>query len=70
MRIELCPETGICSILKEDGKRVDLMPDEVAQIKEASGDSGKISVVLASVDTSFAGSLSSEELSQISTEVK
>ena len=70
MRIELCPETGICSILKEDGKRVDLMPDEVAQIKEASGDSGKISVVLASVDTSFSGSLSSEELFQISTEVK
>ncbi len=70
MRIELCPETGICSILKEDGKRVDLMPDEVAQIKEASGDSEKIRVVLANIDNGFAGSLSLEELSQISSEVK
>ena len=70
MRIELCPETGICSIVNEDGKKVDLMPDEVDQIKEASGDPGKIRVVLAGIDNGFAGSLSLEELVQISSEVK
>ena len=70
MRIELCPETGICSIMKEDGKRVDLISDEVNQIKEASGDSGKIRIVLASIDNGFAKSLSLEELAQISSEVK
>lgn len=70
MRIELCPETGICSIMKEDGKRVDLISDEVNQIKEASGDSGKIRIVLASIDNGFAESLSLEELARISSEVK
>lgn len=70
MRIELCPETGICSIMKDDGKRVDLIPDEVSQLKEASGDGGKIKGVLAGIDNGFAESLSSEEAAQIASELK
>ena len=27
LNIQLCPETGICSIIKENGKKVDLIPD-------------------------------------------
>ena len=32
LNIQLCPETGICSLIKADGKKVDLMPDEVAAV--------------------------------------
>ena len=38
-KVELCPETGICSIIK-GGNKVDLMPDEVETVR-GSGDKGE-----------------------------
>jgi len=69
LTIEQCPETGICSILTEDGKRIDLMPDEAAQLRDAA-DAGAIKTVLADVDKTFAESLAGDELDQLSTDVK
>ncbi len=69
LNIQLCPETGICSIIKEDGKKVDLMPDEVAQLRDA-GDADKVKKVLADIDGSFADALDAEETGQIASELK
>ena len=66
LQIELCPETGICSLIREDGSKTDLMPDEVKQIAAAAKDTGAITAVIAAVDTDFAGKLSAAELGQIS----
>ena len=65
MKIEQCPETGICSMIKDDGSKVDLISEEVNQIKAASGDKGKIKDVLATIDSGFAESLSADEISRI-----
>lgn len=66
LQIELCPETGICSLVREDGTKTDLMPDEVKQIAAAATDPGAITAVIAAVDTDFAGKLSAAEIGQIS----
>ena len=68
--IHLCPETAICSIVKEDGKKIDLMPDEVEQLRQASGDCQKQKEILGNVDASFSGDLATEELDQLSQEIK
>lgn len=65
LNIEMCPETGICSIVKEGGKKVDMMPGEVAALREAAGDAEKIKDVLSTVDASFANELDAEDLEQI-----
>lgn len=70
LTIEHCPETGICSVIKADGKRVDLMPDEVGQLRDASGDTDAVKTVLAGVDGAFADSLVVDELEQLSRGVK
>ena len=70
INIELCPETGICSVFKEDGTKIDMMPGEVQQIKDAAGDSDKIKEVLAQVDSSFSSTMETEELNQLSDELK
>ncbi len=69
MRIEQCPETGICSIMKDDGRKVDLISAETSLITGASGDEGKIRDVLAAIDSGFAESLSSEEIAQIASKL-
>lgn len=68
--IHLCPETGICSVFKEDGSKVDMMPGEVDQLREAGGDQEQIKSVLKSIDASFGSGLGSEELEQLSDELK
>jgi len=70
LRIELCPETGICSIIKDNGTKVDMMPGEVADLKGASGDLERSKTILAEIDASFSASLDSQELTQISEEIK
>jgi hypothetical protein len=70
LKIELCPETGICSIIKADGKKIDLMPDEVSQLRDASGAPEQIKQVLAEVDPSFADALDSAELDQVGGKLK
>ena len=70
INIELCPETGICSVFKGDGTKIDMMPGEVQQVKEAAGDAEKIKAVLAQVDSTFSSSMENEELSQLSDELQ
>jgi hypothetical protein len=69
LNIEVCPETGICSIIKGDGSKIDLMPDEVSRVREATGNAGAIQKALAEIDSSFAESLDSKELAQVSKEL-
>lgn len=64
LTIELCPETGICSILKPDG-RADLMPGEVDDIRDATGDVHQVRQVISQVDKDFAAGLGHAELQQI-----
>ena len=70
LNIQVCPETGICSIIRGDGKKVDLMPDEVSQLKESSGNPEAIRQALAQVDSGFTESLGAQEIDQISAELK
>ena len=70
LTVERCPETGICSIVKDDGNKIDLLPAEASQLNEAHGDAGAIRKVLAAVDPGFADSLDAEELAQLSAEMK
>ena len=70
LNIELCPETGICSIIKEDGKKIDLMPNEVAELREVSGNADEIKKAIAEVDDAFAEELDPDEISQIADRLK
>jgi len=70
LNIELCPETGICSIIKEDGKKVDLMPDEVAELRDAAGNADGIKQAISEADDAFANGLDPEEIAQISGKLK
>ncbi len=70
LNVELCPETGICSIMKKDGTKVDLMPDEVTELRVALSNPDTAKQVLAQVDASFAASLAPDELKQLATRLK
>jgi len=69
LNIQLCPETGICSIIKKDGKKIDLMPFEVDQVKNAAGNPDAIKNVLNEIDPNFVNELDSEEIGQVSKEL-
>jgi hypothetical protein len=68
LNIELCPETGICSIVKGDGTKIDLMPDEVAGIRNIT-DPEAVKKALGEVDEAFAKSLDAKEIAQLSKEL-
>lgn len=70
LNIQLCPETGICSILKPDGSKVDLMPGEVEDLRKAAGKSDAILKVIEEIDSGFAATLNVDELKQVSSEIK
>ncbi len=65
LNIEVCPETGICSIVKGDGTKIDLMPDEVAGIRTLT-DPEAVKQAIGEVDAAFAKSLDATELAQLS----
>jgi hypothetical protein len=65
LNIELCPETGICSIIKSDGQKVDLMPDELGEVRNAAGRTDAIQQAISEVDDGFAATLTAEELQQL-----
>ncbi len=69
LKIENCPETGICSIVKNDGTKIDLMPNEADDVRSASNDVDKIKNIIADVDPSFLEKLDKSELEQITAEV-
>jgi hypothetical protein len=70
LNVQLCPETGICSIVKPDGKKIDLMPDEVNSLRDVSGDQLAIKRQLADIDSAFADGLDPEQLEQVSARLK
>ncbi len=70
LKIELCPETGICSIIKVDGSKIDLMPDEVGDIRKIKTDPKALQQALGEVDSAFAQSLDAKELAQLSKDLK
>ena len=70
LNIELCPETGICSIIKNDGTKVDLMPDEVKSLRVALTDPNAAREVIAEADAGFAASLAADELQQLAARLK
>ena len=70
LNVQLCPETGICSIFKADGKKVDLMPYEVTAVRKAAGNPDVIKQALAEIDPGFADTLSADEISQLSDSLK
>lgn len=70
LNIQLCPETGICSVIKENKTKIDMIPGEVAQLRQASGDTEKTKAILAQIDAAFSESLDTEELRQLSDEIK
>ena len=65
LQIERCPETGICSIVRADNTKVDLMPDEVAAITAAAGQAEAVRAIVGGSDEAFAAKLSPAELAQI-----
>ncbi len=69
LKIENCPETGICSIVKNDGTKIDLMPNEADDVRSASNDVDKIKNIIADVDPSFLETLDKSELEQIKSQV-
>jgi hypothetical protein len=63
--IERCPETGICSLVRPDHTKVDLMPDEVAAIAAAAAKPDAVRAVVDGADASFAARLSPADLAEI-----
>jgi len=70
LNIQLCPETGICSIIRKNGTKVDLMPDEVKNLREASNNPIAARQVIADADADFAKSLESDEINQLAAQLK
>lgn len=70
LHIELCPETGICSLFKKDGTKVDLMPGEVSALRAVLTDSDSVRKIISEADTDFATALTPGELSQLAVELK
>lgn len=70
LNIQLCPETGICSIIKKNGTKVDLMPDEVKNLREVLDNPDSARRVIAEADASFAKSLAPGELEQLAVGLK
>ena len=68
--IHLCPETGICSVIKEDGSKIDMLATEVDQLRQIAGDGEKAKAIIAGVDRTFSENLDDEELNQLSAEIK
>jgi len=70
IQVEKCPETGICSIIKEDGQKVDLISPEVTQLQDAAGDEAKVKEVLSAISGNFATSLTAEEVKALAAKIK
>lgn len=70
LNIELCPETGICSIMKGDGTKIDLMPGEVGDLRKVVSDPEAVKRALEEVDPAFAKSLDAKELAQLANDLK
>ncbi len=65
IKVELCSETGICSIIKDGAYKVDLISPEVDGIRAANGDADAIKAVIGECDSVFASTLNAEEIEGI-----
>ncbi len=65
VKVELCPQTGICSLFKAEFGKVDLMPGEVAELRQAGANPQKVRSILEEVGSSFAADLSDDDLLSI-----
>ena len=65
VNVEMCPETGICSLVKGGTDKADLMPFEVDELKAAAGDPAKAKEIIKNASSAFAENLSDEELAKI-----
>ena len=68
--VQVCPETGICSLIRPDGSKIDLMPDEAARLRAVAGKPEAMRSLLADVDAGFAGKLDARELGEIAAGLK
>lgn len=69
LSVNICPETGICSIGRGGTDKIDLMPDEVETLREAEDTAG-VKAVIADCDAGFAETLSEDELVYIAHRVR
>ena len=65
LKISVCSETGICSIIRDSTSKIDLMPTEAQAIREAVGDKDAVRAVIAECDATFAESLTDAELEKL-----
>ena len=65
LKISVCSETGICSIIRNSTSKIDLMPTEAQTIREAVGDKNAVRAVIAECDAAFAESLTDAELEKL-----
>ena len=65
VNVELCLETGICSLIKGGTDKADLMPFEFDELKAAAGDMEKARQIIKNANPAFAENLSDEELAKI-----
>jgi hypothetical protein len=65
LRIEVCSETGICSIIRDGSNKVDLMPFEVDEIRNAGADADTVRKVVGECDYDFATALDDEAIEAI-----
>jgi len=65
LNVSVCSETGICSIIKSGTDKVDLMPSELDEIKDAGTDIAKIRKIVAEADPAFAKNLTDKELNNV-----
>lgn len=68
--VEACPETGICSIVRQNGLKMDLMPGEAAEAREAAQSPDALRGTLADINESFVASLTDEELAELAAKLR
>jgi hypothetical protein len=68
--IEMCPETGICSIRNAQGGKIDMIADEVDQLRAAAGNPQQLKELISQVDPSFSASLSDDDLKQLAHDIE
>lgn len=70
IHVEICPETGVCSLIRPDNTKADLLPGEVSAIASFAGKPEAIRAVIGASDEGFAARLTTLELEQIGRELK
>ena len=70
LNIQICTETGICSIRNAQGGKIDIIADEVDQLRAASGNPEQLKELISQVDPSFSSSLSDDDLQQLAQDIQ